>query len=95
MSVQTRLIWDNGDLTVHSYQDVEDIIEANKRAQNADKQTGDFRKIASIPNNILLQWLNEEWARGNIDLKWSSPEFDAMIQRKLRDPDWRHLRTDK
>lgn len=93
--VRTRLLLNDGNLTVHSYQDVEDIIEANKREANAGKQTGDFRKIATIPNNVLSQWLHEEWARGNVTLKFGSAEFNAIIQRKLRDHDWLFLRTDK
>ena len=58
-------------------------------------QRGDFRQIASIPLNIINQWLNEEWARGNVSLHMSGPEFDAMVACKLANPDWRYLRTDK
>jgi hypothetical protein len=53
------------------------------------------RHVASIPLNIINQWLNEEWARGNVGLRLAGPEFDAMVARKLRDPDWRFLRTDR
>ena len=52
-------------------------------------------QAASIPLNIINQWLNEEWARGNISLRMSGPEFDAMVARKLANPDWRYLRTDR
>jgi hypothetical protein len=83
------------DLIVHSYQDVEGIVEHNKALANAGPQRGDFRHIASIPLNIINQWLNEEWARGNLDLQMSGREFDALVARKLRDSDWRYLRTDK
>jgi hypothetical protein len=82
------------DLVVQSYQDVEDIIARNKALQ-AEPQKGDFRHVASIPLNIINQWLNEEWARGNVGLKLSGPEFDQLVARKLADPDWRFLRTDK
>ena len=80
------------DLVARSYQDVEDIIEENKLWQN-EHQRGDFRKVASIPLNIINTWLNEEWARGNVDLKMGGREFDLLVQRKLNDPDWRWLRT--
>ena len=90
---QTTLRIDDRDLIVHSYQDVEDIIEDNKRWQNAGKQTGEWRKTSSIPNNIILQWLNEEWARGNTTIKLFGEEFDRMVARKLADPDWKWLRT--
>ena len=90
---ETRLWLDGRDLVAHSYQDVEDIIEDNKRWKNAGKQTGFWRKTASIPLNIILQWLNEEWARGNTTLKLFGPEFDALVARKPKDPDWRYLLT--
>jgi hypothetical protein len=44
---------------------------------------------------FLERWLNEEHGRGNTELRLFTPEFDALIKRKLRDPEWRFLRTDK
>jgi hypothetical protein len=95
MSVETFLRLAGRDLIVQSYQDVEDIIEDNKRWKNAGKQTGPWRKTSTIPNNIILQWLNEEWERGNTTIRLFSEEFRRLVQRKLRDPDWAYLRTDK
>jgi hypothetical protein len=92
--VLTRLALADGRLAVHSYQDVEDIVERNKALQSEPQRSDWGRHVATIPNNILLIWLNEEWARGNTTLKLFGPEFDALIARKLRDPDWRFLRTD-
>jgi hypothetical protein len=89
----TILRMDGHDLTVQTCQDVEDIIEENKRWQNAGKQTGDFRRIASIPLNIINQWLMEEWQKGNSSLQMGGPQFDALVARKLADPDWKWLRT--
>jgi hypothetical protein len=93
--VDTRLRMDGRDLVVHSYQDVEDIIEHNKALQTIPQHSDWGRHVASIPLNIINQWLQEEWERGNVGLKLSGPEFDAMVARKLKDPDWRFLRTDK
>jgi hypothetical protein len=84
-----------GDLTAHTYQDVEDIIERNKALQSIPQRSDWGRHVAAIPLNIINQWLNEEWARGNVDLRMSGPEFDALVARKLADPDWRYLRTDR
>ena len=92
--VDTRLWMDGRDLLVHSYQDSEDIIEHNNPLARAGKHHPDFRKIASIPLNIINQWLQEEWNRGNTSIRMSGPEFDRLVQRKLADPDWRYLRTD-
>ena len=92
--VITRLVVKDGDLYVQTWQDVEDIIEENKTLQN-EKQTGDFRKTASIPTNLLNVWLNELIARGanEKELTWNSPEFWEYINKKiLRDPDWSKLR---
>jgi len=44
---------------------------------------------------ILVRWLNEEYARGNASLRMFTAELDQLIARKLRDPDWAYLRTDR
>jgi hypothetical protein len=97
MPVNTKIHLDpNGhDLTIERSQDVEDILARNK-AFRAHEQTSEWgRHIASIPCVILEKWLNEEAARGNATIRWGSREFDALVARKLRDPDWAYLRTDK
>lgn len=82
-------------LTVHTYQDVEDIIENNKRLQSEPQRSDWGRHIATIPNNILNQWLHEEYARGNVNMRLFDDEFNRLVQRKLNDHDWLFLRTDK
>jgi len=92
----TRLMLDRGEklIVAHTVQDVEPVLERNK-ALRGEPQTSDWgRHVASIPNVILVAWLNEEHARGNVGLRLFSPEFNALVARKLADPDWRHLRTD-
>ena len=94
MSTLARLHLDaDGDrLTVEHAQDVAPILERNARLR-AERQRSDWgRHIASIPNVILVRWMNEEGA--NV-LAMSSEEFGAFIKRKLDDPDWRYLRVDK
>ena len=95
--VHTRIILDsNGqDLAVESVQDVEPILERNKQLRTMEQKSDWGREIAEIPNVILVRWLNEEHAKGNESLRLFTPEMDAIIQRKLKDPDWAHLRTDK
>jgi hypothetical protein len=80
-------------IVARSWQDCDAILEENKEARS-ERQTGDFRRVAQIPNGILVQWLNEEWARGNLTLRLHGKEMDELIARKLKDPDWQHLRTD-
>jgi hypothetical protein len=95
--VLTRLHVDRGEgiIVAERWQDVEDIIEHNKRLQSEPQRSDWGRHIASIPNIFLEQWLNEEWRRGNTSIRLFSEEFNRLIARKLRDPDWRFLRTDK
>jgi hypothetical protein len=77
-----------------SSQDVEPILDRNKALRD-QPQTGDWaRHVASVPNVILVRWLNEEYARGNTGLRMFTAEFNQLVGRKLRDPDWAYLRTD-
>lgn len=89
--VKTRLWFDDGDITVERIQDVEPIIERNKALQNTpQKRAGSFRHIGSIPNVILERWILED---GCNYLALPKDEFDRLIKRKLRDPQWKWLRT--
>lgn len=83
---------DGQTLTIEHWQDAEDIIENNKRLKTEPQKSDWGRHIASIPNVILVRWMNED---GVNVLGMSSAEWGAYIKRKLDDPDWRHLRVDK
>ena len=97
----TRLHLDRNDkrIIADTWQDVEPILDRNAELRGEPqppRRRGDWgRHVASVPNVILLKWMQEEWARGNAGLRLNSPEFREMVARKLRDPDWKHLRTDK
>jgi hypothetical protein len=80
---------------VHTFQDVEAIIARNKALASTPQKSDWGRHVASIPLNIINAWLHEEWARGNVTLRLAGAEFDAMVARKLADPDWRYLRCDR
>jgi hypothetical protein len=87
------LLDQSGTVIASTTQDVEPILARNARLRG-ERQRGDWsRHVASIPNVILLKWLNEEHARGNGRLRLFTREFDALIARKLADPDWVYLRT--
>lgn len=81
------------DLTVEHTQDVGAIIEHNKALQSMPQRSDWGRHIASIPEVIVMKWLDEEAARGN-HLRMYTPEFNQLIERKLNDPEWKYLRTD-
>ena len=93
--MQTRLIFQDGAATAYAEQDVEPIL-AHNHALRGERQASDWgRHVASIPNVILLRWLNEEYARGNTGLRMFTPAFRELVKRKLADPEWKHLRTDR
>lgn len=92
--METRFHFDDGNMIVENVQDVGDIIENNKRLRSVAQKSDWGRHVASIPNVIMTRWLNEEWAKGNTTIRLFGPEMDALVERKLKDPEWAYLRTD-
>lgn len=90
--VETRVhVHGDGSFTFQRVQDVEAILDANKRAQvDRQKFAGSFRQIASIPAVLLEKWLNEEGAN---PLRMCGEEFELFVKKKLRDPNNAWLRT--
>jgi len=80
-----------GNLIARRRQDVEPLLDRNKRFQNSGldgySPTRDWKQVASIPNIILEKWLKEEGLR-----YWDSEHRDRLIK-KLDDPEWQYLRT--
>jgi len=95
--MRTELLLDRNEKVIiaHTTQDVEPILERN-RALRGEPQRSDWgRHIASIPNVILVRWLNEEYAAGNTRLRPFTFEFNELVARKLQDSEWAYLRVDK
>lgn len=95
--MRTDVLLDRGEKRIIAVttQDVEPILERN-RMLRGERQRSDFgRHVANIPNVILVRWLNEEYARGNRELRMFTPAFNELVACKLQDPDWKHLRVDK
>jgi hypothetical protein len=95
--MRTEVLLDRADkrIIVNTLQDVEPILERNHALRGAPQRSDWGRHIASIPNVILVKWLNEEYARGNTRLRMFTPEFNELVAKKLADPDWAYLRVDK
>lgn len=95
--LQTKIHLDsNGkDLAIEHIQDIEPILERNKQLRDIEQRSDWGRHVASIPNVIMTRWLNEELDRGNTTIKMFGPEMDALVEKKLQDPEWKWLRTDK
>lgn len=94
--METKFHFDATDkkVAVETIQDCVPILDANKELRTIPQRSDWGRHIASIPNVIITKWLNEEWARGNTTIRMGGREFDEMVARKLRDPEWKYLRTD-
>jgi len=95
--MRTDIVLDRSErkLVASTWQDVEPILDRN-HALRCEPQRSDWgRHVATIPNVILVRWLNEEYAHGNVGLRMFTKEFDELVARKLEDPDWAYLRTDK
>lgn len=79
-----------GQLLIHAEADVYAMLEANKAMFNANdgwSWSRCMRRVASIPNVLRLKWLFEEgWDAWN-------PDHQDALDKKLNDPDYRHLRT--
>jgi len=82
-------------VVAHTMQDVEPILEQNKELRSMKQKSDWGRHIATIPAVILVKWFNEEYARGNVSLRMFTAQFDEIVHKKLRDPEWAYLRTDK
>ena len=94
LGVRFHLDSNGEDLAIEHVQDVEPILELNKvlRAERQSNTDG-LRHKASVPEVILMKWLDEEYARGNTTIRWGSPEFSELINKKLNDPEYAYLLT--
>jgi len=89
-----KLNSDHKQLVVQYTDDVEPVLEHNKTLRSIQDKGEWFRHKATIPTIVMLKWLNEEWQRGNTDLRYMSTEFNDLVKRKLKDPDYAYLLTD-
>lgn len=82
------MIEQDGKLHVVRSQDVQPILDANKRAANSDlDRTSGFRRAGSIPYVIAEQWSRECGAA------IGTKEFGEYVKKKLMDGDWAKLRV--
>lgn len=75
---------------IHTIQDVEPILEANKALYTADDGYGptrEWRRCANIPNALIHKWMVED----GIDV-YDNNDWPA-VQRKLNSNEYLFLRT--
>lgn len=95
MDVRFHLDANGHDVAIEHVQDCAPILNWNHEARR-DEQPSDWgRHVARIPNVVLVKWLDQEHARGNTTLQLFTPEFDDLVHKKLQDPEWAYLRTDR
>ena len=92
-----RAFYDAGEreFTFTQVQDVEPILDRNRELRSIEQKSDWGRHIATIPNVVLLQWLNEEHERGNVGLRMYSNEWDELVARKLKSSEFYKFRTDR
>jgi hypothetical protein len=95
VEIRPHLDSNGRDLAIEHIQDVEPVLRSNQKARREEQSSDWGRHVARIPNVIYVRWLHEEHARGNVALRMFSPEFDLIVQKKLADPEWAYLRTDR
>lgn len=91
--MRTFYHYDHADdrLTVETVQDVEPILEANKRQFDHDDRrfkSEAFNHVARVPLVVL-----EQWARDKGITYQELMNNDAVMRRFLNDPDNKFLRT--
>jgi hypothetical protein len=92
--IATRKVVDRstGKIAIERVQDVEDIIENNKRLQNEPQpHLNGFHHIADIPCIFIEKWCNEKGITYRELM--SDDGFESVVKKMLRDPDYMWLRT--
>jgi hypothetical protein len=95
--ITTQVRREQGSLVVQRTQDTTAYLERNKRDFNAapswrpyssGKKDRPMRKVASIPNIIVEQWMKE-----GVNIFDPSPEMQKKIAAKLNSNEFEGLRT--
>lgn len=87
--------WDDNSetLTVRNRHEVGDILEGNKRQQNAsiDSRFGNemLHHVADIPMAVVVKWKQEL----GVDVFSNDPWHKKRVRQLLNDPDYRYLKT--
>jgi hypothetical protein len=89
--IKTIFTGKGDDLNIERIQDVEPILQVNKRLANESQNSkSNFRRVANIPNMIIEQWMKEGI---NIFDMGHDPDVRKKVMQRLNSPDWKKLRT--
>ena len=88
--METRFFDDDGRLIVERIQDVEPILERNKRLLNSGHDgytpSRDMKHVGHIPNVVIEQWMKE-------GVNIFDPNDAPEVERRLNSSEWAFLRT--
>ena len=90
--IQGRWRYEHDTLVRERVQDVEPILDQNKRFQNEPQKKSELmgHHRMSIPMVLIEKWINE--GKGTL-LTMGKQEADKFLRRIYNDPDYRWLRT--
>lgn len=80
----------DGTFVIETRQDVEPILERNRRLRTHDDgftRSRDIARVASIPVVVQYEWLK----RYGVNV--FDPNQEKAVKRLLNDSEWRYLRT--
>lgn len=82
----------DGAITHERIQDVESILDQNKRYQNEPQKKSELmgHHKMQIPLVIIDKWANEDGANLMTMNKYEASEF---LKKKYNDPNWKYLRV--
>jgi hypothetical protein len=89
--MRTRFLLVEGDFVAEHWQDAEEIAERNARSRADPVRHEMGRPIAEIPNVIALGWYYEEVDK-DPTFRMSGPRWNALVRKKLAEPEWKYLR---
>ena len=81
---------------IQTTQDVDPILEWNKKKQTADdgyNPSRDMRHVARLPFGIIYQCLAKYGVEPRTWMQWGKRERHAFYRRIIQDPDYKYTRT--
>lgn len=93
MSVIKNTFGQAGQIITQYSQDLNPILDQAKE-ESKEAQTGDTRKIASLPETVLYQWGIEDFNDSNVYFRdWNKQEVQLKLFKRLNSPEFKNLRV--
>lgn len=91
---ETRFHTDDDSFVIETVQDVQPILEQNKKLLNSSpNRKANMRHVASVPNVVNEEWKKEFKRKTGLNPDWSPEPWLKFVTAKLNDPDNGFLRT--